>query len=89
MKTNLYVGNLSYDAANADLENLFKPFGEIAKAMVVMDRDSGRGRGFGFVEMANAEDADKAIADLNSSEFMGRSIVVNVAKPRESRGNRY
>jgi len=85
MSNNLYVGNLSYDAREEDLQELFANHGEVVSAKVIMDRETGRPRGFGFVEMAQAEDAQKAIDELNGKDFMGRPLKVNVAQPRENR----
>tara|TARA_Y100000031_G_C7926558_1_gene250741 strand:- start:37 stop:288 length:252 start_codon:yes stop_codon:yes gene_type:complete len=82
MNTKLYVGNLSFETENADLETLFGAHGEVKSANVIRDRDSGRARGFGFVEMGSAVAVDTAIENLNQSEFMGRNIVVNLAKER-------
>jgi RNA recognition motif-containing protein len=83
----LYVGNLSFSVSDSDLEELFAPFGEVRSAQVVMDRQSGRSRGFGFVEMANDADAQAAIDTLNDHEHGGRRLTVNEAKPREDRGS--
>jgi len=83
---NIYVGNLSYQADNYSLEDLFAPYGEVLSARVVTDRDSGRPRGFGFVEMASAADGEKAIAALNGQEHLGRELNINEARPREDRG---
>jgi cold-inducible RNA-binding protein len=85
MSSNLYVGNLSFDTREEDLHELFSAHGEVVSAKIVMDRETGRPRGFGFVEMAQAEDAQKAIDSLNGKEFMGRNLTVNLARPRESR----
>lgn len=82
MSSNVYVGNLSFGTTSADLESLFAPHGEITKAQVVMDRDSGRSRGFGFVEMASAEGAQAAIDALNGHNLDGRDLTVNIAKER-------
>lgn len=82
----LYVGNLSFQSSSQDLEDLFAGVGAVESATVVEDRETGRSRGFGFVEMANQEDGEKAIAELNGTEFAGREIKVNEAKPREDRG---
>jgi len=82
----LYVGNLSYGVTNASLEQLFAPFGEVRSAQVVMDRDTGRSKGFGFVEMADGNAAQQAINGLNDVENDGRRLTVNEAKPRESSG---
>jgi RNA recognition motif-containing protein len=80
---NLYVGNLAFSTTSADLEQLFGQHGKVTKAQVMMDRETGRSRGFGFVEMASG--ADEAIKALNLTEFQGRSITVNEARPREER----
>jgi RNA recognition motif-containing protein len=82
----LYVGNLSFQSSSHDLVELFASIGAVESATVVEDRETGRSRGFGFVEMANQEDGEKAIAELNGTEFAGREIKVNEAKPREDRG---
>jgi RNA recognition motif-containing protein len=82
----LYVGNLSFSVTNADLEDLFAPFGEVRSAQVVEDRQTGRSRGFGFVEMASDADALAAIDALQDQEHGGRRLTVNEAKPREDRG---
>ena len=82
----IYVGNLSYDADDDDLRDAFSPHGEVESASVLTDRYSGRSRGFGFVEMPNAEEAAAAIAALNGSDHMGRALTVNEARPRESTG---
>ena len=85
MSSNLYVGNLPFDVDEAELQELFVAQGEVVSAKVVMDRETGRPRGFGFVEMAQAEDAQKAIQNLDGREFKGRSLKVNMAQPRENR----
>ena len=82
----LYVGNLSFSVTNADLEDLFAPFGEVRSAQVVEDRQTGRSRGFGFVEMVSDADALAAIDALHDQEHGGRRLTVNEAKPREDRG---
>jgi RNA recognition motif-containing protein len=82
----LYVGNLTFSVTNADLEELFAPFGEVRSAQVVEDRQTGRSRGFGFVEMAADADALAAIDALHDQEHNGRRLTVNEAKPREDRG---
>lgn len=82
---NIYVGNLVWACTSDDLIALFSPFGAVARAQVVMDRETGRSRGFGFVEMANDAEAKAAIEGLNNSEFNGRALTVNEAKPREPR----
>jgi RNA recognition motif-containing protein len=82
----LYVGNLSFQTSSQELEELFATLGTVESATVVEDRETGRSRGFGFVEMASQEDGEKAIAELNGTEVGGREIKVNEAKPREDRG---
>jgi len=86
MSNKLYVGNLSFDTTDNDLETLFADAGTVESVNIISDRDTGRSRGFGFVEMSSNEEANAAIEQLNGTEFAGRSIVVNVAKPRENRG---
>jgi RNA recognition motif-containing protein len=81
----LYVGNLSFNTSNQDLSELFAQMGTVETATVVEDRDTGRSRGFGFVEMASREEGEKAIEELNGKEFAGRELKVNEAKPRENR----
>jgi len=85
MSSNLYVGNLPFDIGEAELQELFVSQGEVVSAKVIMDRETGRPRGFAFVEMAQAEDAQKAIQNLDGREFKGRSLKVNMAQPRENR----
>jgi RNA recognition motif-containing protein len=82
----LYVGNLSYEMTNTDLENLFAPHGTVQSAQVIMDRETSRSKGFGFVEMDSGEQAQAAIKALNGQESNGRTLTVNEAKPREERG---
>lgn len=82
MSSNIYVGNLTFGTTSDDLENLFAPHGEVTKAVVISDRDTGRSRGFGFVEMSNAEEAKTAIEALNGKNVDGRDLTVNVAKER-------
>ncbi len=82
MSTNIYVGNLSFNTTSTDLQNLFAQHGEVAKAQVITDRDTGRSRGFGFVEMTSAEEAQAAINSLNGQNVDGRDLTVNLAKPR-------
>jgi RNA recognition motif-containing protein len=84
MAKNLYVGNLTFDTTDADLQQLFSQYGTVTKAQVIMDRDTGRSKGFGFVEMADG--GDEAIATLNGYQHQGRPLTVNEAKPREPRG---
>ncbi len=88
---NIFVSNLSYALNSVDLEELFADYGEISSARVIMDRETGRSRGFGFVEMPNDEEGQKAIDGLNQTEHDGKEINVAVARPREERpsfGNR-
>jgi RNA recognition motif-containing protein len=82
----LYVGNLSYDISDSDLQKLFETYGSVQSAQVIMDRDTGRSKGFGFVEMDNATEAQAAIDALNNQEINGRALTVNEARPREDRG---
>jgi len=84
MPGKLYVGNLAYSVSNNDLQELFSTIGQVQSVAVIMDKFSGQSKGFGFVEMTNAEDASKAIEQLNDTELKGRNIKVNEAKPRES-----
>lgn len=86
MATKLYVGNLSYGMTNSSLETLFAEFGAVRSAQVIMDRDTGRSKGFGFVEMSDDQSGQAAIAALNGKEVDGRSLTVNEARPREDRG---
>jgi len=86
MSMKLYVGNLSYEVDNSSLEELFSPFGSVRSAQVIQDRDTGRSKGFGFVEMADDNAARTAIAELHEKDFGGRPLTVNEAKPREDRG---
>jgi len=86
MGKNLYVGNLSYEVNDSTLEQLFGEHGTVESAKVIMDRDSGRSKGFGFVEMSSDEEAQAAIAALDGKENGGRNLKVNEAKPRENRG---
>jgi len=86
MSKNLYVGNLSYSVGSSELEQMFAPFGAVNSAQIINDRDTGRSKGFGFVEMANDDEADAAIEALNGKDNGGRAITVNVARPRTERG---
>jgi RNA recognition motif-containing protein len=87
---NIYVGNLSFDTTESQLESAFADYGAVTSARLATDRDTGRPRGFGFVEMANATEAQAAIAGLNGAQLQGRALTVNEARPREDRpaGNR-
>jgi RNA recognition motif-containing protein len=82
----LYVGNLSYEMNNGSLEDLFAAYGSVRSAQVIQDRDTGRSKGFGFVEMDDDNAARTAIAELNGKESNGRALTVNEARPREDRG---
>jgi RNA recognition motif-containing protein len=82
MSTNLYVGNFTFSTTEGDLTSLFGEYGEVIRAQVITDRDTGRSRGFGFVEMESAEAAQKAIDALDGRDVGGRALTVNVAKPR-------
>jgi cold-inducible RNA-binding protein len=86
MPTKLYVGNLAYSVTNEDLEGLFSQAGKVDSAVVVVDKFSGQSRGFGFVEMADSNDAARAIEEFNETELKGRNIRVNEARPREGGG---
>jgi len=85
MSKKLYVGNLGYSVTSADLEEMFSPHGQIRTAEVIMDRSTGRSKGFGFVEMETDEEAKSAITALNGQQRDGRAMVVNEARPRENR----
>jgi RNA recognition motif-containing protein len=85
MMVNIYVGNLAWACSSDDLLKLFSSHGQVARAQVVMDRETGRSRGFGFVEMPNLEEAQAAIQVLNGFDMSGRPLTVNEAKPREPR----
>lgn len=87
MATKLYVGNLTYEVTDSTLENLFSQFGNVRSAQVIKDRDTGRSKGFGFVEMERSNEAVVAINKLNDSDFEGRTLTVNEARPREDRGD--
>jgi RNA recognition motif-containing protein len=86
MSNKLYVGNLSFRVTSEDLHEYFAAAGGVESANVVFDRETGRSRGFGFVEMASEDDANNAIAQFNGQEYDGRNMVVNEARPREDRG---
>ena len=86
MGSKLYVGNLSYNVTNADLEQLCAQHGTVQSAEVIQDRDTGRSKGFGFVQMGSDDEAQAAISALNGQEHDGRALTVNEAKPREDRG---
>ncbi len=84
--TNIYVGNLSFRTAEEELEAAFAAFGTVDKVTILKDKETGRSRGFGFVEMSNKEEADRAIAAMNGRELGGRALQVNEARPREAGG---
>ena len=86
MAKRLYVGNLSYQVDSSELEQLFGQYGQVVSAQVINDRDTGRSKGFGFVEMASDDEAQAAIDALNGQQHGGRALTVNEAKPREERG---
>ena len=88
MGKKLYVGNLTYGVTDSTLLQMFEPHGTVQSAQVIMDRDTGRSKGFGFVEMGSDQEAQAAIAALNGKDSGGRSLTVNEAKPRESGGGR-
>ena len=88
MSMKLYVGNLAFQTSSNDLQQLFAQAGTVESASVVEDRDTGRSRGFGFVEMASKEEGEAAISQFHGKEFNGRNLTVNEARPREDRGNR-
>ena len=88
MGKKLYCGNLSYNVSNSDLDQIFGEYGTVQSAEVIMDRDTGRSKGFGFVEMGSDEEAQAAIAGVNGKEHDGRTLTVNEARPRENRGDR-
>ncbi len=85
MTSKLYVGNLPFEVTEDDLQDLFEAHGAVTSAKVITDRDTGRPRGFAFVEMEQAEDAQKAIQSLDGRDYKGRNLKVNLAKPREER----
>ncbi len=86
MGKKLYVGNLGYNVTDGDLEQLFAAHGTVVSAQVIMDRDTGRSKGFGFVEMSSDQEAQAAIAALGGQDMNGRALTVNEARPREERG---
>ncbi len=82
---NIFVGNLDFHTSEDELRQLFEPYGQVDRVSILTDRDTGRSRGFGFVEMANSEEGDKAIAALNGSQLGGRTLNVNEARPKAER----
>lgn len=85
---NIYVGNLSYNLTEDELSQIFGEYGEVVSVKIVMDRETGRAKGFGFVEMANEEEGEKAVEELDGAEVGGRDMKVNKAKPRPERPER-
>ena len=85
---NIYVGNLSYSMSEEELRDAFGAFGEVSSVKILMDRETGRSRGFGFVEMPNQSDGEKAIAQLNGKEVGGRPLRINEARPKEQQQRR-
>lgn len=83
---NIYVGNLSWNMTDSDLTNLFQAYGSVSSAKILLDKMSGRSKGFGFVEMENADEANAAISGLNNTEVQGRKIVVNESQPKKEGG---
>ena len=88
MAKKLYVGNLPYSVSDSDLQAMFAPFGTVESAQVIVDRDTGRSKGFGFVEMSSPQEGQAAIEGLHDKDVGGRKLVVNEARPREERGGR-
>ncbi len=88
IRMNIYVGNLPYSASEEDLEQAFSAYGQVASASIIKDRMTGQSKGFGFVEMPAAAEAQQAIAGMNGKELKGRTIVVNEARPRPEGGSR-
>jgi RNA recognition motif-containing protein len=84
----IYVGNLSYNATEAELADIFGEYGEVLSARILTDRDSGRSKGFGFVEMAQDQESEAAIQALNGADFKGRGLIVNEARPMAPKGPR-
>ncbi len=85
MSQKIYVGNLGFSVTNQDLKAKFEQYGSVDSANVIMDRDTGRSKGFGFVEMSSSQEANQAIESLNGSDFLGRAMTVNPAKPQVPR----
>ena len=85
---NIYVGNLPYSIGDSELEQIFGEFGSVSDCKIITDRDTGRSKGFGFIEMANQEEGEEAIKQLDGKEIDGRNIKVNVAKPKTDRPRR-
>lgn len=89
MSTKIYVGNLSYEVDNQSLEDAFSAFGTVESSKVIVDRDTNRSKGFGFVEMSSSQESTNAIEGLNGTELLGRQMNVSEAKPMAPRNNRY
>lgn len=87
MSQKIYVGNLGFSVTNEELQAKFEQYGNVSSAKIITDRDTGRSKGFGFVEMSNSQEASSAISSLNGSDFQGRSMTVNEAKPMAPREN--
>ena len=85
---NIYISNLNFSTKSESLQDLFAEYGEVTSTNIVTDRETGRSRGFGFVEMSNDSEGQKAIDELNDTNFEGKTITVNVARPKEDRGGR-
>ncbi|MFA5712889.1 MAG: RNA-binding protein [Bacteroidales bacterium] len=84
---NIYVSNLNFRTTEESLHNLFAEYGEVTSAKIITDRDTGRSRGFGFVEMSDDSEGQEAISNLNETDFEGKTITVNIARPKSDRGN--
>ncbi len=84
---NIYIGNLPFNLGEEDLREIFEEYGEVTSSKIIMDKFTGRSKGFGFIEMDDAEEANKAIQELNNAEVGGRNIKVNESKPRENNNN--
>jgi RNA recognition motif-containing protein len=88
MGIKLYVGNLAYSIGDSELEKLFTPYGAVSSAQVIKDRDNGRSKGFGFVELGSSQEGQAAISALHGKDMDGRALIVNEARPKESSGGR-
>lgn len=89
MSQKIYVGNISFSVTNEDLKTKFAQYGNVESAKVIMDRDTGRSKGFAFVEMGNSQEANEAISALNGADFQGRALMVSEAKPQAPREERF